>query len=428
MNNFLKIILVFIFINNCSSPFTKKEIEEKEQNNIIEVLKKEKNIDIEFNPNLKITLKSKTKSKSFLNNFENNNGRTAFDGDLKIIKKLKFSKIKNFKEYDPTISFYNNNIIFFDKKGSILMFNNDAELIWKKNNYTKSEKKQNPILFFANNKKIIVIADNITKYYALDIVTGELIWSKNNTTPFNSQIKIYKDKFFVVDLQNVLRAYSIKDGKEIWNIKTNNSLIRSQKKLSMVIIKGKVFFNNYSGDISAVDIESGELLWQTPTQSNLVTDKGFLLKTSDIIADNERLYFSNNKNQFFSLDMQTGNLNWMQQINSNLRPIVVDKFIITISNKGFLYILDRKIGNIIRINDLHQEYKSKNKKKIFTTGFFVARNKVYLTNDDGKLIVADLKTGNIISTNKISGGKILQPYLYNNNLFIIKNGSIIKYN
>jgi len=57
VNNFLKVILVFIFINNCSTPFTKKEIEEKEQNNIIEVLKKEKNIDIEFNPNLKITLK-----------------------------------------------------------------------------------------------------------------------------------------------------------------------------------------------------------------------------------------------------------------------------------------------------------------------------------------------------------------------------------
>jgi len=58
----------------------------------------------------------------------------------------------------------------------------------------------------------------------------------------------------------------------------------------------------------------------------------------------------------------------------------------------------------------------------------VAKNKVYLTNNDGKLIVADLGTGNIININKISSSRILQPYLYNNNLFLIKNGSIIRYN
>jgi outer membrane protein assembly factor BamB len=428
VNNFLKVILVFIFINNCSTPFTKKEIEEKEQNNIIEVLKKEKNIDIEFNPNLKITLKSKTKSKSFLNNFENNNGRTAFDGDLEIIKKFKFSKIKNFNKYDPTISFYNNNIIFFDKKGSILMFNNNAELIWKKNNYIKSEKKQNPILSFANNKKTIVIADNIAKYYALDIVTGELIWSKKNTAPFNSQIKIYKDKFFVVDLQNVLRAYSIKDGKEIWNIKTNNSLIRSQKKLSIVVVKDKIYFNNSSGDISSVNIETGELQWQRPTQSSFIFDEGYPLKTSDIIAHKETLYFSTNKNQFFALDIKTGIVNWEQKINSDLRPTLIDDYIFTVSIEGYLTVIEKSSGNIIRITDPFKNFKYKNRHKIQPTGFIVGKNNIYLTTDHGRLLTLEITTGKILNIIKIDKNKISRPLVLNQNLFIITDNSIIKLN
>ena len=118
-----------------------------------------------------------------------------------------------------------------------------------------------------------------------------MLWSKNNTAPFNSQLKIYKDKFFVIDFENILRAYSINNGNEIWNIKTQNSLIRSKKKLSMVIINNKIYFNNSSGDISAVDIESGELQWQRPTQSSSIFDEGYPLKTSDIVADNEILYF-----------------------------------------------------------------------------------------------------------------------------------------
>ena len=51
-----------------------------------------------------------------------------------------------------------------------------------------------------------------------------------------------------------------------------------------------------------------------------------------------------------------------------------------------------------------------------------------MSNNDGKLIVADLSTGNIINMNKISGDKILQPYVKNNHLFMIRNGSIIKFN
>ena len=427
MSNFLKIILVFILINNCSIPLTKKKTKKIEPSNIIEVLKKEKKNDIEFNPNIKIGLQSKATSKNFINNFENNDGRTIFNGDLEKIKKFKFSKIKNFNKYDPTISLYNNNIIFFDKKGSILMFNNDAELIWKSNNYSKSEKKQNPILFFANNKKTLIVADNIAKYYALDINTGKVLWSKNNIAPFNSQLKIYKNKFFVVDFQNILRAYSIKNGKEIWNIKTKNSLIRSQQKLSIVIVKDKIYFNNSSGDISAVNIESGELQWQRPTQSSFIFDEGYPLKTSDIVADNEILYFSTNKNQFFALDIKTGIVNWEQRINSDIRPSLIDDYIFTVSIEGYLTIIDKSSGNIIRVTDVFKNFKNKNRNKIQPIGFIIGKDNIYLTTNQGRLLTIDIMTGKILSIIKIDNNKISRPIVINQNLFIITNNSIIKF-
>ena len=103
----------------------------------------------------------------------------------------------------------------------------------------------------------------------MDINTGNLIWSKNNLAPFNSQIKIYEDKFFIIDLSNTLRCFSIKDGQELWNVRTENSLIRVTKKTFYGYYKINCIFNNSIGDISAVDIKKGELLWQLPTQSSL---------------------------------------------------------------------------------------------------------------------------------------------------------------
>ena len=252
-----------------------------------------------MNTNLKINLNAKLIKNSFINNFDNNNGRIEYDGNLKNISKYKFSKIDNFNEFEPEIVFDKNNVIFFDNKGSIIKFNEQSKIVWKKNYYSKTEKKMKPVLFLSNNSKTLVVADSISKYYALDINSGKLLWSKSNVAPFNSQVKVYKDRFFAIDYENILRCYSIKNGNELWKVRTEKSFIKSQKKLSLVIVDNKVFFNNSIGDISAVDIATGNLIWQQPTQSSAIYEDAFLLKTSSIIASNESVLFSNNKNEFF---------------------------------------------------------------------------------------------------------------------------------
>ena len=176
------------------------------------------------------------------------------------------------------------------------------------------------------------------------IENGQLIWSKNNFAPFNSQIKIYKDKIFVIDFSNTLRCFSLVNGDELWNVKTENSLIRSKKKLSMVIVDDKIFFNNSIGDISAIDINKGELLWQLPTQSSLIYESAFSLETSDMISDKNNLFFSNNKNEFFSIDITTGSFNWKNKVNSNLRSTLIDNYIFTVSSEGYLIIIDKIYG------------------------------------------------------------------------------------
>ena len=61
--------------------------------------------------------------------------------------------------------------------------------------------------FFFNKTSIysrsLEFSDNLSKYFMLNLQSGDLVWSKNNTAPFNSQIKIYKDRFFVIDFTHL---------------------------------------------------------------------------------------------------------------------------------------------------------------------------------------------------------------------------------
>ena len=434
MNKILSLLLFFIFLTNCSfnknSKFWSdtKKLNNESESIYEEIFPTEESLKKEFNSDLQIKFTSKPTKSTSANNYLNNSNRLDFNSDLKISSRYKFSKIENFGKYEPEIIFFNDNIIFFDNKGSILNFDNKSKLIWKKNYYSKSEKKLKPILQLANNDKYLIVADSIAKYYLINIQTGNLIWSKNNLAPFNSQIKIYKDKFFIIDLSNTLRCFSLANGDELWNVKTENSLIRSQKKLSMVIIKDKIYFNNSIGDISAVDIKKGQLLWQLPTQSNLIYESAFSLQTSDIISDGNFLFFSNNKNQLFSIDIDTGSFNWENKINSNLRSTLISNYLISISNEGYLIITEKKTGNIVRVTDVFQSFKIKERNKIKPIGFIVGLSNIYLSTSNGRILIVDIASGKTISTKKIDNEKISRPFVKNETLFLIKNNAIIKLN
>lgn len=434
VNKAIYLFIIFTVVSGCSFNKNSKfwsNSEKIDSENIInyeEVFPTEETLKKEFNSSLSIKLSLKPVNSTSINNYLNNTNRLNFDGNLKKSSRFKFSKIDNFNQYQPEISFFNDNIIFFNNKGSILNFDDDSKLVWKKNYYSKSEKKLKPILQLVNNNKYLVVTDNIAKYYMLDIQTGNLVWSKNSLAPFNSQIKIYKDKFFVIDLTNTLRCFSIKDGNELWNIKTENSLIRSQKKLSMVIIDDKIYFNNSIGDISAVDIKKGDLLWQLPTQSSLIYQSAFSLQTSDIVSDKETLFFSNNKNQFFSIDLKSGSFNWKNKINSNIRSSIVGNYLFTVSLEGYLIITEKKTGKIIRVTDVFQNFKTKKRTTIKPTGFVIGLNKIYLSTSNGRLLVIDIASGKTISVLKIDNENISKPFVRNKNLFLIKNNAIIKLN
>ena len=434
MIRFLTTFLLFIFITNCSFDkhsgfWTKDKKIEREKQKVIKVLFEDERVqENEFNPGLKINLKAKLINNSFINNIDNNNGRINYNGNLKSVSRFKFSKINNFDQFEPEIIFSNNNVIFFNTKGSILKFDQSSKLIWKKNYYSKTEKKLKPILFFANNKNTLVVVDSISKFYAMDINTGELLWSKNNSAHFNSQVKVYEDKFFAIDSKNVLRCYSIKDGSEIWKIKTERVLIKSTKKLSLLIVDNIVYFNNSIGDITAVDIENGELLWLTPTQSSEIYGQSFFTKSSNLVANNNSIFLSNNENGFFSLDIKTGILNWKQNINSTLTPTLVDNLIFTITMEGFLVVIDRRQGNIIRITDIFKQFKKKKRSKIKPVGFILGSKNIYLTTSHGRLMIIDVTLGRTISMLKIDNDKISRPFVLNQNLYIIKENSIIRLN
>ena len=432
MNKLIIIVISLVFLNHCSLNENSRIWKDKDQKidnpkNVKKIFSEEKKITIELNQQLKLDFsKSKTNNKIVDN--KNDYGFQNYSGLINKVGNYKFSKFDDINQLNFKPIFLNDGLIFFDKKGSIYRYSNSQKVLWKKNYYSKAEKKLKPKLNFILEGENLLVTDNIAKYYSININSGELNWSKNNTYSFNSEIKKHKNRIFVVDYKNTLRSYNINDGSELWNLQTEDSFTISNTKFSLIIINDMVVFSNSIGDITAVDIKTGLIIWQLPTQSSKMINETYNFKTSKLVSDGKSIFFSNNKNEFYSVDAKTGTTNWINKINSNLTPIISGNFLFTVSNEGYLYLVEKNEGNILRITDLYKDYKIKNRKDIKPIGFAIGDTRLYLTNTDGKMIIVELDFGKVISIEKVARNFTSRPFIYNQNLFVIRNGSIVQYN
>ena len=427
------VLLLLPLLVNCSFDtrsgiWTENKDIAKIDENISKVFKKKTIIKKEFNSDLKIETNFSADPKNVKNDLANNLGIDIFDHEIKKISKFKFSKIENFDYFEPELIADENTFAFFDDKGNLIKFNDNLKTIWKKNYYTKQEKKMKPILTLYKHDKYLIVVDTISKFYVVNYDTGNLIWSKKNKNPFNSQIKIFRDKIFTIDMNNILRSFSLKNGDELWNFKSENTFLKSNKRSSIVVINNNVYFNNSVGDIIALSTSDGSVLWQMPTQSSDVYENSFSLINSDLVAKDNDLFFSNNRNEFYSMNLSNGLINWKQEINSIVRPIIYNNLILTFSNEGYFFVIDKNNGNIIRITDVFDVFEDNKRKKINPIGFIAGTKKIILSLNNGRLLIIDILTGKTEKISKIDNEKISRPFIFDKKIMLVKNNSIIRLN
>ena len=433
MIKIFNILIIFLFLSNCSfndaTGFWSKDEEIKKKNLLFKpIFKKVIDDPKEFNTDLEIDLSLSKIDFNRYNDLDNNNSLIDFNLNFNKQSEYRFSKIKNYHLTDTELVFDKDDIFFFDNKGSILKFEENSNLKWKKNIYSKNEKKLHPLINLYKYKNSLIVSDNLSKYYSLNIHTGEINWLKINKSPFNSQIKVFNDHIFIVDAENTLRCFSIKNGEELWNYSTEKPFVNSFKNLSIVIKDQSVIFVNSIGEVISLNHENGKLKWQNNIFRSDIIEEIMDLKISELIIENEILYVSNNKNKFYAIDANTGKINWQQPINSHLKPLFIDNFLITISDQGYLYVLDKENGNIIRVNKLYDNSKIKKKKKLKPVGFVSNGKEIYLSTNRGKLFIIDLKKGKVKEIFNIARNRISRPIVKNGNLYLVKDNSIIRLN
>ena len=342
----------------------------------------------------------------------------------KKIGKNKFSISKIMTS--PIIS--GGNIYLTDDTGTIFSISSYGQLNWKKNIYKKIYKKIYKNLSISIYKDKIFVADNIGFIFALNALSGKLLWIKNHGIPIKSKIKIFNDNIFLIDQENKIFSMDSKTGDRNWNLRAISSFIKSQNLLSVAISKkGELVLITSSGDLFKLYNDTGQIYWTLNLGSSMIAHDKDFFKSSDIVIHKDSIIFSA-ASSLFSYNLTHGFLNWEQDIGSTTTPIIDGDYIFTITNNGYFVNLEKKTGKIIWSTNILKNLKKK-KRKTQVTGFILGSGKVYATTLNGYLITCSANTGNVESYKRISDSITAPPIIVNESLYVFtENSKVLGFN
>ena len=445
--NNLFFFLIFIFLANCSfddktgiwsgGKDEKRRISEleKNQNEIIDIKKiytSDTTFSKEINLSKKIILNQPKKNSSWKTsnlNLQNLLGNIYLSGIDNVFLKKKIGKNKfSLSHAISSPLLIENNIIFSDDKGTIFKITESGKKLWHKNIYNKAYKRIYKKLVFSIYKKNIYIADNIGFIYSIKLETGELNWIKNHGIPLKSNIKVYKNKIFLINQDNRLICFNIKDGSKMWDIRAISSFIKLQNFLSLAITKeGDIISLNSSGDLIKTEAETGRVVWAMNVSGSIYAAATDFFRSSELVVDKENVIFSAGS-VILSVNLNNGIVNWEKEIIAIGTPIVEGKHIFFVTDNGYFVIMQKDTGNLISSTNILKILKKK-KRKGKITGFIMGSGKIYAVTTNGYLIVSAATSGKVEYFKKVKEPIFSSPVISNGKLFVLtENSKIIGFN
>ena len=140
-------------------------------------------------------------------------------------------------------------------------------------------------------------------------------------------------------------------------------------EMNILIQDNKVYYGHYQGDISSIDMASGNIIWSSPFS--------FI---NNIFIHKNSIYGATTDNYLVSLDRASGFLNWKKNFQKSItEPFIINNIIMTFTTDGILNAYDRDTGDKIYEKDYGFDLHTK-------TQFITEKNKIYFQTIDGDTV------------------------------------------
>ncbi|MHB9879669.1 outer membrane protein assembly factor BamB family protein [Pacificimonas sp. ICDLI1SI03] len=257
---------------------------------------------------------------------------------------------------------------------------------------------------------------------AFDAGTGREIWRKDLGIPLRGSPTIAESRLLVMTQDNQLIALNPVDGEREWEVIGTIEPAGLLGAASPAVAQGTAIIGFSSGELTAVRIENGRTVWQDALARTGRSTS--LAALSDIdappVIQDGWVFAIGHGGRMVAVDLNTGERVWEQSLAGVTSPVVAGEWLFAVTLKGELVAVSRADGRLRWVSQL-PAYRNMEKRKnpISYRGPILAGDRLWVTSSEGDLIAASPYDGSVQTV--IEAGKTfyLPPVVAGGTLYLL---------
>ncbi|MDF5911037.1 outer membrane protein assembly factor BamB [Morganella morganii] len=237
------------------------------------------------------------------------------------------------------------------ERGTLIALNaNDGEIAWTAN--AGGEVLSRPEV----SDGLVLVHTGNGLLQAFDTASGEQRWSLNLDTPSlsvrgESAPAVAMGAAFVGGDNGRVSAVMLGQGQIIWQQRISQTTGTTEISrlndvdMTLVVADGRVYAIAYNGNLVAMDMRSGQILWKRDFGS-----------VNELVLDGESLYVVDQDDNVYGLRAADGVTMWSQDklLHRNLSaPEIFNGYLVVGDGEGYLHWLDTSNGQFVAQNKLN---------------------------------------------------------------------------
>lgn len=257
---------------------------------------------------------------------------------------------------------------------------------------------------------------------ALDAKSGREIWRRRVSGPMRAAPTISAGRVFVATVANELIALDTRDGSVLWSHLGLPEIAGLIGAASPAVSGSIVVAPFSSGELVALRVENGRQVWtESLTALRRANPAASLAHIRGRpVIDRGRVIAISNSGRQVAIDLRSGNRIWERPIGGVNQPWVAGSFIYVLSSKGELVCLTRRSGAIRWVRPMQRfEDEEDREDPIVWTGPVLAGDRLIVAGSNREVWSVSPYSGELLGRIKLSGAVMVAPLVANDTVYIL---------
>lgn len=314
---------------------------------------------------------------------------------------------------------YDGKVYTLDAVGNVSAFSTGGSLAWRYS--VKPEGEKNAEKGFgggiAADGGRLYVATGFGTVVALDAKSGKKFWEHSVGVPIRSSPSAAGDRVFVVTTDGVLYCLSGADGSEAWTFKGVPERASLVNNASPAIDGDTVVAPFSSGDVVALKISTGQVLWtESLARTRSASSLASMSDAARPVVDGGTVFAVGHAGRMIATSARTGERQWAITVPSLQQPWVVTETIYVVDTTGQILAVTRNDGKVQWTAKLPGQ-------NVQWSGPVLAGGKLWAISSKGALVGVEAQTGKVAGTMELGGEVFIAPVVAGGRMYVLTDSA-----